>query len=311
MGQDAATTRPTGDEGTVDAGAPHRARVMDGRPVARAVRAEVRARVGALRARGVEPTLVVVLIGQDPGSEVYVRLKERACDQVGIASRVVRLPATVGQEEAMGAVRQATDDASVHGVLVQLPLPRHLDPRPLLHAIDPAKDVDGFHPINVGRLAGDGGGLVPCTPKGVMRLLRAYDVPVRGAHAVVVGRSRVVGRPMAASLLAAHATVTVCHRLTPDPAALARQADILVCAVGQPGLVDARWVKPGAAVVDVGITRTDAGLRGDCDAGSVAAVAGALTPVPGGVGPMTIAMLLDNTCEAAERQARGDAFGAP
>ncbi len=294
------TTRPAA--GGADPGP--RARLLDGRPVARAVRAEVRARVEALGARGVEPKLAVVLVGDDPGSEVYVRLKERACAKVGIASRVIRLPAHTTQEEALAAVREANGDPSVHGVLVQLPLPRHLKARPLLHAIDPRKDVDGFHPVNVGLLASDGGGLVPCTPKGILRLLRTYEIPVRGAHAVVLGRSRVVGRPMAALLLATHATVTVCHRLTPDPARLARQADILVCAVGQPGLVDARWVKPGATVIDVGITRTEGGLRGDCDADSVGAVAGALTPVPGGVGPMTIAMLLDNTCEAAERQLR-------
>lgn len=288
-----------------------RARVLDGRPVARTVRAEVRARVEALRARGVQPKLVVLLVGGDPGSEVYVRLKESAAAKVGIASEVIRLPADATQAQALHAVRQANGDPEVHGVLVQLPLPGQLHARPLLHAIHPSKDVDGFHPVNVGHLASDGGGLVPCTPKGIMRLLAAYDVTVRGAHAVVVGRSRVVGRPMAASLLAAHATVTVCHRLTRDPAALARQADILVCAVGQPGLVDAGWVKPGATVVDVGITRTQSGLRGDCDVDSVAPLAGALTPVPGGVGPMTIAMLLDNTCEAAERQLHGGAGRDP
>lgn len=260
---------------------------------------------------GVVPGLAAVLVGDDPASATYVRSKARACEEVGMRSEVVRLPATTSQDELLATVARLNADPAVHGILVQLPLSPPLDAAAIMRAVDPDKDVDGFHPVNVGRLAlGDRTrGFLPATPAGVLRLLADAGIPTTGAEAVVVGRSDIVGKPTALLLLQADATVTVCHSRTADLAAVTRRADILVVAVGRPGTISAGMVKPGAAVVDVGTNRiVDAAaprgsrLIGDVDPG-VAAVAGWLTPVPGGVGPMTIAVLLENTLLAAQRAA--------
>lgn len=276
--------------------------IIDGRAIAAKVTEEVRARVARLADAGITPGLAVVVVGDHPSSKVYVRHKGRACERVGIRSEVHALPAGASQDEVLDLVDQLNADAAVHGVLVQLPLPPHVSTHVVLRTVDYAKDVDGFHALNMGKIAIARPSLAPCTPKGVMRLLREYDVPVMGAHAVVVGRSRIVGRPMASLLLAAGATVTICHRHTRDTRAHSRLADILIVATGLPRLVTREWIKPGAVVVDVGITRMpDGGLAGDVDFPDVIDRARLVTPVPGGVGPMTVAMLLDNTCLLAER----------
>ena len=275
--------------------------MIDGRQVAAQWKERAAQRAQALSSRGVTPHLAVVLAGENPASQTYVRNKENACVKAGIRSTVIRLPQDCSQEELESAVRALNEDASVHGVLVQLPLPDQLDEARVLALIDPDKDVDGFHAVNVGRLSCGQPGFAPCTPLGVMKLLEAYDIPVSGRRAVVIGRSNIVGKPMAQLLLAADATVTICHSRTGDLASIAREADILVAAVGRAGFVTKDMVKPGAAVIDVGINRTEGGLVGDVDP-AVADVAGHLTPVPGGVGQMTVAMLLHNTLLAAERR---------
>ena len=271
------------------------ARILDGKAAAATLQATVARRVAAL---GFAPGLAVVLVGDDPASAVYVRNKDRAAQAAGIAVQTVRLPADTSQAVLMDVVRRLNDDPAVDGILVQMPLPPGLDARAVTAAVDPAKDVDGFHPMNVARLAEGSPGLVPCTPRGCMILLA--DTPLRGAHAVVLGRSGIVGRPMAALLLAADATVTVAHSRTADVAAECRRADVLIAAVGRPGLVRGDWIKPGATVIDVGINRgADGKLCGDVAYAEAVTTAGAITPVPGGVGPMTIACLLDNTVQAA------------
>ena len=276
------------------------ARIIDGKAVAAALRAEVAARVATLDFR---PGLAVVLVGEDPASTVYVRNKDRAAAAAGIAARTIRLPTTVGQAALLAEVARLNADPAVDGILVQLPLPRDIDPARVVAAIDPAKDVDGFHPLNVGALAAGQPTLVPCTPLGVMRLLASADVRPSGARAVVLGRSAIVGRPMAALLLAADATVTIAHSRTRDLRAECRRAEILVAAVGRAGLVRGDWIAPGATVIDVGINRgADGRLAGDVAFAEAAEVAGAITPVPGGVGPMTIACLLENTVTAALRR---------
>jgi methylenetetrahydrofolate dehydrogenase (NADP+)/methenyltetrahydrofolate cyclohydrolase len=281
------------------------ARILDGKAVAKAVRAEVAGRVRALRARGVVPGLVVVLVGDDPASEVYVRNKDKAAHEAGFAVRTLKLAATTAQAELEAHVDALNADPAVHGVLLQLPLPRGLDGEALLERLDPAKDVDGLTPSNVAALWRGTPGLVPCTPAGCIELLDRHDIPLEGARAVVIGRSQLVGKPLAALLLARNATVTVAHSRSRDLPALAREADVLVAAVGKPRLVRASWVKPGATVIDVGINRgADGRLYGDVDFDEVVNVAGALTPVPGGVGPMTIAMLLANTARAAAQIAQ-------
>ncbi len=273
------------------------ARIIDGKAAAATLRAEVAARTAALPYR---PGLVVVLVGDNPASTVYVRNKDRAAQEAGIAVRTIRLPATVLAEKLMAVIAGLNADDAVDGILVQLPLPDGIPPRPVLEAIDPAKDVDGFHPLNVGRLQDGLPVLAPCTPSGVMRLLESHHIPLRGARALVLGRSAIVGKPMALLLLAADATVTIAHSRTEDLAGECRRADVLVAAVGRPHMVRGDWIKPGAAVIDVGINRLPHGrLAGDCAYDECAAVAGAITPVPGGVGPMTIACLLDNTVRAA------------
>jgi methylenetetrahydrofolate dehydrogenase (NADP+)/methenyltetrahydrofolate cyclohydrolase len=290
------------------------ARIIDGARIAKEIRAEVGAGVAELRGQtGTVPGLAVVLVGSDGASEVYVRGKARACEEAGMNGRVVHLPSEVGQDELLGVIDGLNADPSVHGILVQLPLPEHINPKAALDRIHPAKDVDGFHPLNVGRaFIGDPQGFVPATPAGIMELIRRERIPTHGKHAVIVGRSLIVSKPLASLLMAPgpNATVTLTHRHTVDLPVHTRLADILIVAVGKPGLITAEMVKPGVAVFDVGVTRVaDAAdprgyvIRGDVDP-SVAEVAGAMTPVPGGVGPMTIAMLLRNTLEAARRSAR-------
>ena len=276
------------------------ATMIDGRAVAKAFKEEIAARTQKMIESGIAPHLAVVLVGENPASQVYVRNKENACIKSGIRSTVIRMDENCTQQELEETVMKLNSDQSVHGILVQLPLPRHLDEAAVLRLIDPDKDVDGFHAMNSGRLMNGQAGFVPCTPLGVMKMLEAYNIPVRGKHAVVIGRSNIVGKPMAMLLLHADATVTICHSRTQNLAEIARQADILVAAVGKAGFVTPDMVKPGAVVVDVGINRVDGQIVGDVSP-DVEQVAGYLTPVPGGVGQMTIALLLANTLDAAAR----------
>lgn len=280
------------------------ATVIDGRVVAKNWKEKIARQVAQNVQNGVTPHLAVVLVGENPASQVYVRNKENSCNKAGMKSSVIRLPEDCAQNTLEETVLALNADESVHGILVQLPLPKHLDEARVLALIDPDKDVDGFHAMNSGRLMNGQPGFVPCTPLGVMKLLEAYDIPVRGKHAVVIGRSNIVGKPMAMLLLAADATVTICHSKTENLAEITRQADILVAAVGRANFVTADMVKPGAAVIDVGINRVDGQLVGDVDYAAVSEVAGAITPVPGGVGQMTIAMLLANTMDAVNRRGR-------
>jgi len=282
------------------------ARIIDGKALSAQIRAQVAARAQALSQQGHTPGLAVVLVGEDPASQVYVRNKAAACDQAGLHSQVIRLPATVSQEQLLHTIADLNQDARIHGILVQLPLPAHLDTAQVLEAIDACKDVDGFHVHNAGLLLTGKPQVRPCTPYGVMQMLAAENVAIRGAEAVIVGASNIVGKPMAMLLLAAGATVTLCNSKTRDLAAQTRRADILVVATGKPGIVTGDMIKPGSVVIDVGINRlADGKLAGDVDFASASQVAGAITPVPGGVGPMTIAMLLVNTLEATERSAAG------
>jgi methylenetetrahydrofolate dehydrogenase (NADP+)/methenyltetrahydrofolate cyclohydrolase len=280
--------------------------VLDGRAIAKQVQAESAARAAALAARGVVPGLAVVLVGDDPASAIYVRGKTKACSEAGVRAFDHRMPAATSEAELTELVQSLNRNREVDGILVQLPLPRGVDQTRVLAAISPDKDVDGFHPVNVGRLWAGLPGFVPCTPAGVMRLLDEAGQDLRGAEAVVIGRSNIVGKPMAALLLAAHATVSVCHSRTRDLAAHVARADVVVAAVGQPGLVRGDWVKPGATVIDVGMNRRpDGKLVGDVEFAAAAERAGVITPVPGGVGPMTIAMLVRATVESASRRAGG------
>ena len=276
------------------------ATIIDGKATAEAVRTRVTAEVAEFVSRtGHAPGLVTILVGEDPASQVYVASKGERSREVGMASFHESLPVTAGQDEVEAAVARWNADERVDGILVQLPLPGALDSKPVLELIDPSKDVDGFHPVSVGRLVANQPGMRPCTPAGIMELLRAYEIPVQGADAVVVGRSDIVGKPVALLLLHQSATVTVAHSKTRDLPEVTRRADILVVAVGRPEMITGEMVKPGATVIDVGVNRTDSGLVGDVHYESALQVAGAITPVPGGVGPMTIAMLLSNTLEAA------------
>jgi methylenetetrahydrofolate dehydrogenase (NADP+)/methenyltetrahydrofolate cyclohydrolase len=280
--------------------------VIDGKAVAAKVRGEVAEQVRALRARGIVTGLTVVRVGEDPASAIYVRGKRKDCDEVGIASTEHHLPAETSQAELLALVEKLNRDPSVHGILVQLPLPKQLDERKVLDAIDPRKDADGFHPFNVGALSiGIAGVPRPCTPAGVMRMLDEAKVDPKGKRALVVGRSNIVGKPMAAMLLERHATVTIAHSRTQDLAAEVGRADILVAAIGKAELVKGAWVKQGAVVIDVGMNRLDDGkLVGDVEYAEAAKRASAITPVPGGVGPMTRAMLLVNTLDLARRAVR-------
>jgi methylenetetrahydrofolate dehydrogenase (NADP+) / methenyltetrahydrofolate cyclohydrolase len=278
------------------------AKIIDGKSLAASTRAALKDRLAALAARGTRPGLAAVLVGDDPASRVYVRNKARACEETGLHSEVHELPAGASEAELLQRVARLNADPNIHGIVVQLPLPRHLDANRALAAISPAKDVDGFHAQNLGALLQGREGFVPGTPAGVMRLLELTGVPLAGARATIVGRSTIVGKPLALLLLQKDATVTICHSKTRDLAAATRAADILVAAVGKAKLVTADMVKPGACVIDVGINRLANGkLAGDVDFDAAKEVAGSITPVPGGVGPMTIAMLIANTVQSAER----------
>jgi methylenetetrahydrofolate dehydrogenase (NADP+) / methenyltetrahydrofolate cyclohydrolase len=292
------------------------ARLLDGVAIGKAIRAEVASEVAQLRGGGRRPGLAVVLVGEDAASQVYVRAKGKACEEAGMHSVTIRLPRESSQDELLATIDRLNADPDIHGMLVQLPVPKHIDTETVLLRIDPRKDVDGFHPINVGKLVlGDPTGFRPATPYGVQQMLVREGIETKGAHAVVVGRSTIVGRPMANLLIqdgpGGNATVTICHSRSRDLPSITRSADILIVAIGKPEFVTAEMVKPGAAVVDVGINRVDdtsnaRGYRlvGDVAFGPVSEIASAITPVPGGVGPMTIAMLLRNTLQAMQQSTR-------
>jgi methylenetetrahydrofolate dehydrogenase (NADP+)/methenyltetrahydrofolate cyclohydrolase len=281
------------------------ARIIDGNALSATVRGQLAERAAALSARGITPCLAVVLVGEDAASAVYVRNKVAACEKAGVRSLKFVYPTDSAQAELMTKIAELNADPSVHGILVQLPLPKHFDADAVLEAIDPAKDVDGFHAENIGALAQGNPRFIPCTPYGVMKMLESENVPLKGAEVVIVGRSNIVGKPMALLLLAKSATVTICHSQSKDLAFHTRRADILVAAVGRAKMITGDMIKPGATVIDVGINRTPEGkLCGDVDFDSAKDVAGLITPVPGGVGPMTITMLLANTLESAERCAK-------
>jgi len=278
------------------------ARIIDGKKIAAGIREEIRQRVLQLQeATGKVPGLAAVLIGDDPASATYVRTKTKACHEVGIASRQLTPPGDIEQADLQRLIRDLNGDPEIHGILVQLPLAKHLDERAVLETVDPRKDVDGFTFANIGRLVENQPQFVPCTPAGIIELLDREGVEIKGKHAVVVGRSEIVGKPVAFLLLHRHATVTICHSRTADLGAETRRADILVAAVGRPRLITGAMLKPGAVVIDVGINRVDGKLVGDVDFESAVRVASAITPVPGGVGPMTVAILLRNTLQAFER----------
>ncbi|HEY3745188.1 MAG TPA: bifunctional methylenetetrahydrofolate dehydrogenase/methenyltetrahydrofolate cyclohydrolase FolD [Gemmatimonadaceae bacterium] len=292
------------------------AELIDGRAIAKKIRADVAERVKKLAAHGVKPGLAVVLVGDDPASAVYVSAKGKATEEAGMYSQTIRLPANTAQSELLARVDALNADPRIHGILVQMPLPKQIDPDTVIRRIQPTKDVDGFHPINVGKmLVGERDGFIPCTPAGIQVMLRESGVETPGKNCVIIGRSNIVGKPMAALMVQdnpdANCTVTVCHRHTADLAGHTREADILIVAAGRPGIVTADMVKPGAVVIDVGTNRvndaaskTGTRLRGDVDFESVRKVASKITPVPGGVGPMTIAMLMSNTVRAAEMTVR-------
>jgi methylenetetrahydrofolate dehydrogenase (NADP+)/methenyltetrahydrofolate cyclohydrolase len=280
------------------------AKILDGKALAARIKDKLAKEVDELRARGIEPGLAVVLVGEDPASQIYVRNKTASCAQAGIRTFDHRLPATTSQAELLALVAKLNADPAIDGILIQLPLPRGLDAREVLPAVDPRKDVDGIHPDNLGHLVMGEPRFVACTPFGVMKLIEESGLSLAGVNAVVVGRSSMVGKPMAALLTNADATVTVCHSKTRDLAAVVARADLVVAAVGRPEMIRGEWIKPGAVVIDVGINRRDDGkLLGDVEFAAAAARASAITPVPGGVGPMTIAMLLVNTVTSARRRA--------
>ena len=279
------------------------AKMLDGAAMALEVEKELKQRVDALREKNVVPGLCVILVGNDPASQTYVANKEKACARLGIHSQTLRMGAETTQAELEASIERANEDEAIHGILVQLPLPDHLDEHRALALIRPEKDVDGFHAVNMGRLARGEDCVVACTPKGALHMLKAAGVPIAGKNAVVIGRSNIVGKPMALLLLQENATVTICHSRTENLAEYTRRADILVAAVGKPRFVTADMVKEGAAVLDVGINRVDGKLCGDVDFETVKEKAGWISPVPGGVGKMTIAMLIENTVSAAEKAA--------
>lgn len=281
------------------------ARILSGKEFAARIKEDAARGVAELKAAGVLPRLAVIIVGSDPASEVYVRNKQRTCEELGIRSDHIALPAETTKEELLACIEELNVDPEVHGILVQLPLPAQIaeDEEEILSHIDPRKDVDGFHPVNVGHLVLGAPGLRPCTPAGCIRMLDYAGIPIEGAHAVIIGRSNIVGKPMAHLLLERNATVTICHSRTQNLAAIARTADILVAAVGRPRFITADMVKEGATVIDVGINRiAPKQLVGDVDFDAAAAVAGAITPVPGGVGLLTVAMLMENVVQAAKAQ---------
>jgi methylenetetrahydrofolate dehydrogenase (NADP+)/methenyltetrahydrofolate cyclohydrolase len=284
---------------------PNTAQIIDGNALSAELRADVARRTAALRAKGLTPGLAVVLVGENPASQVYVRNKVKACAEAGMHSVLEQYPATLSQAELLARIQALNNDPGIHGILVQLPLPPHIDANLVIEAISPAKDVDGFHVASAGALMVGQQGFWPCTPYGCMKMLESIGYSLRGKHAVVIGRSNIVGKPMAIMLLQQNATVTICHSATTDLKAITLQADVIVAAVGKRNVLTADMVKPGAVVLDVGMNRNDAGkLCGDVDFEGVSRVAGYITPVPGGVGPMTITMLLVNTLAAAEFKAK-------
>ena len=277
------------------------ANILSGKTMSEELRAEIASRVSALKERGLTPGLAVILVGNDPASEIYVRNKGNGCTEVGMYSRTINMPEETTQEQLEAAIEELNNDTAIHGILVQLPLPKHLDEQAALAKILPEKDVDGFHLINAGHMLTGTPGVVACTPKGALYMIKSTGVDLTGKEAVVIGRSNIVGKPMAMLLLQENCTVTICHSRTQNLAEHTRRADILVAAVGKAGFVTADMVKDGAIVIDVGINRVDGKVRGDVDFDAVKEKASWITPVPGGVGRMTIAMLLANTLEAAER----------
>ena len=277
------------------------AEILSGKVMSESLRKEIAERVSALKERGLTPGLAVILVGNDPASEIYVRNKGNGCTEVGMYSRTINMPAETTQEELEAAIEELNADSAIHGILVQLPLPKHLDEQAALTKILPEQDVDGFHLINAGHMLTGTEGVVACTPRGALHMIKSTGVNLSGKEAVVIGRSNIVGKPMAMLLLKENCTVTMCHSRTQNLAEHTRRADILVAAVGKAGFVTADMVKPGAIVIDVGINRVDGKVKGDVDYDAVKEVAGWITPVPGGVGKMTITMLLMNTVEAAER----------
>lgn len=286
--------------------------VLNGKESASLLRKQIGERVASWKeASGVQPVLAAVLVGEDPASQVYVRNKEKACAAAGIGSRLLRLPAEISQADLLQTIAELNQDQDVNGILVQLPLPKHLDTQQILDAVSPLKDVDAFHPENVGLLVQDRPRFLPCTPHGVLQVLKLYNITTSGKHVVVIGRSEIVGKPMGMLLIQkdgplgpdyANATVTICHSRSTDLAEQLATADIVVAAVGRPEMVTGEMLKPGAVVIDVGINRTESGLVGDVDYASAAQVASAITPVPGGIGPLTVTMLLENTLKAAQLQ---------
>ena len=280
------------------------AQLISGKQLSEQLREKMEQEVKELKAQGVTPGLTVVLVGEDPASQIYVRSKATSCEKLGMRSDVIRLPEQTSQQELLAILDKLNRDPQVHGILVQLPLPSHINEDAVLLAIDPAKDVDGFHPESVGNMVIGRDSFLPCTPAGCIELIKQTGVSIAGKHAVVIGRSNIVGKPMALLLLREHATVTVCHSKTANIEEIVRQADIIVAAVGRSNMVKGSWVKPGAIVIDVGMNRLESGkLTGDVDFADVVDKAGYITPVPGGVGPMTITMLLQNTLRSAKRAA--------
>ncbi|MFC7681926.1 bifunctional methylenetetrahydrofolate dehydrogenase/methenyltetrahydrofolate cyclohydrolase FolD [Paenibacillus sp. GCM10028914] len=278
------------------------AEIISGKVVSEEIRGNIAREVQELASRGFRPGLAVILVGEDPASHVYVRNKEKACHDLGFYSEVHRLPDTASQEEVLEFVDRLNNQDNIHGILVQLPLPKHIDEKAVINAIAVEKDVDGFHPMNVGNLVVGDDSLLPCTPAGVIELIKRTGIQISGKHAVVIGRSNIVGKPVSLLLQRENATVTMCHSRTANMDQIARLADILVVAIGRANMIDASYVKPGAVVIDVGMNRLDNGkLAGDVDYESAKEVAGYITPVPGGVGPMTITMLMQNTLLASKR----------
>ncbi|MCX7918115.1 MAG: bifunctional methylenetetrahydrofolate dehydrogenase/methenyltetrahydrofolate cyclohydrolase FolD [bacterium] len=278
------------------------AQIIDGKAIAKEIRQQIKEEIAQLVATGkTQPGLAVVIVGNNPASRVYVNAKKKACAEVGIYSEEYALPETITESELISLIQKLNHDRKIHGILVQLPLPDHIDEQKVIESINPQKDVDGFHPMNIGNLLIGTPTFIPCTPAGIMVLLQKTGIELKGKHAVVIGRSNIVGKPVSILLLAQHATVTICHSRTIDLPAVAREADVLVVAIGKPNFITGAAIKPGAVVIDVGVNRVDDKLVGDVEFESVSQVAGYITPVPGGVGPMTIAMLLQNTLQAAKQ----------
>ncbi|NLB98528.1 bifunctional methylenetetrahydrofolate dehydrogenase/methenyltetrahydrofolate cyclohydrolase FolD [Jeotgalibaca porci] len=277
--------------------------LLEGKKLAEKMQSEMKVRVNSLLEKGKIPGLTVLLVGEDKASQVYVRNKERQATKVGIKSEIIRLPETISEAALIEQVEQLNEDASVHGILVQLPLPKHINEQEVLRKIDYSKDVDGFHPMNMGNFLLGNASALPCTPYGIMELLKAYDISLEGKNALVIGRSNIVGKPMALMLMEKNATITIAHSKTKNLKELAQQADVLVAAIGRGHMITGEFIKPGAVVIDVGMNRDEAGkLIGDVDTASVMGIASYVTPVPGGVGPMTITMLLDQTIKKVEAE---------